>query len=136
MTNDFGLSIREIDDLLQHLYLKLKGKKEGLSLAEPAIILLAQLKNANPSFYAPQLAQFTPIIMDTLISEAYISFGYEGLQSLSGIAGDIALATGEYIPSGVEEGLSRIQEKSIRSKQFSAVTRPAPRLLLQAVRDP
>ena len=95
MTNDFDLSIRDIDDLLQHLYVKLRGKKEGLSLTEPAAILLAQLKSANPSFYVPQLARFTPIIMDTLISGAYVSFGYEGLQSLDEVAGDIALATGD-----------------------------------------
>ncbi len=109
MTNDIDLSIREIDDLLQHLYLKVKGKKEGLSLVEPAAILLARLKSANPSFYAPQLARFTPIIMDALISEAYVSFGYEGLESITDVAGDIALATGDYIPVGVEEGLSRIR---------------------------
>ena len=109
MTNDLDLSIREIDDLLQHLYVKLKGKKEGLSLVEPAAILLAHLKNTNQSFYAPQLALFTPIIMDALISEAYVSFGYEGLESLNDVAGDIAMATGDYIPAGVEEGLSRIR---------------------------
>ena len=109
MTNDLDLSIREIDDLLQHLYVKLKGKKEGLSLVEPAAILLARLKNTNKSFYTPQLALFTPIIMDALISEAYVSFGYEGLESLNDVAGDIALATGDYIPAGVEEGLSRIR---------------------------
>ncbi len=109
MTNDFDLSIREIDDLLQHLYLKLKGKKDGLSLSEPAAILLAELKSANPAFYAAQLARFTPIIMDTIISGAYISFGYKGLLSLNEVTGDIALATGDYIPAGVEEGLSRIR---------------------------
>ncbi len=111
MTKDLDLSIREIDDLLQHLYLKLRGKKEGLSLAEPASILLSQLKTANPSFYAPQLARFTPIIMDTLISGAYISFGFEGLQRLNDVAGDIAIATGDYIPAGVEEGLSKIRNE-------------------------
>ncbi len=111
MTNDFDLSIREIDDLLQHLYLKLRGKKEGLSLAEPAAILLAQLKSANPAFYTLQLARFTPIIMDTFISEAYISFGYEGLKSLNEVVGDIELATGDYIPAGVEAGLSRIRKE-------------------------
>ena len=111
LTNDIGLSIREIDDLLEHLYLKLKGKREGLSLAEPAAILLVRLRSANPSFYALQLARFTPIIMDALISEAYISFGYEGLESTNDVAGDIALAMGDYIPTGVEEGLSRIREE-------------------------
>ena len=111
MTSDFDLSIREIDDLLQHLYLKLRGKKEGLSLAEPAAILLARLKGENPAFYAPLLARFTPIIMDTLISGAFISFGYKGLLSLNAVAGDIELATGDYIPDGVEEGMSRIREE-------------------------
>jgi hypothetical protein len=111
LTKDLDLSIREIDDLLQHLYLKLRGKKEGLSLAEPASILLSQLKTANPSFYAPQLTRFTPIIMDTLISGAYISFGFEGLQRLNNVAGDIAIATGDYIPAGVEEGLSKIRNE-------------------------
>ncbi len=111
LTNEFDLSIRDIDDLLEHLYLKLKGKKEGLSLVEPASILLARLKSVNPSFYALQLARFTPIIMDALISEAYVSFGYEGLESTNDVAGDIALATGDYIPAGVEEGLSRIRKE-------------------------
>ncbi len=111
MTNDIDLSIREIDDLLQHLYLKLRGKKEGLSMAEPAALLLARLRSDNPSFYAPLLARFTPIIMDTLVSEAFISFGYEGLKSLLAIAGDIYVATGDYIPTGIEEGLSRIREE-------------------------
>ena len=108
---NIDLSIREIDDLLQHLYLKLKGKKEGLSLVEPAAILLARLKSANPAFYAPQLARFTPIIMDALISHAYVSFGYEGLESLYDVAGNISLATGDYIPAGVEEGLSGIRRE-------------------------
>jgi len=109
LTNDFELSIRDIDDLLEHLYLKLKGKKEGLSLVEPAAILLARLRSVNPSFYALQLARFTPIIMDALISEAYVSFGYEGLESINDVAGDIALATGDYIPDGVEKGLADIR---------------------------
>jgi len=111
LADNIDLSIREIDDLLQHLYLKLKGKKEGLSMAEPAALLLAMLRVDNPSFYAPQLARFTPIIMDTLISGAYVSFGYEGLKSLHEVAADIFTATGDYVPTGVEEGLSRIQEE-------------------------
>jgi hypothetical protein len=111
LTNDFELSIRDIDDLLEHLYLKLKGKREGLSLVEPAVILLARLRSANPQFYAPQLARFTPIIMDALISGAYVSFGYEGLESLNDVTGDIALATGDYIPDGVEKGLTDIREE-------------------------
>ena len=127
MVKEIDLSIREVDDLLQHLYLKLKGKKEGLSLAEPAAILLSVLRRENPSFYGPQLSLFTPIIMDTLISKAYVSFGYEGLQALNEVAGDISLATGDYIPAGVENGLADIRYEihGIESALAGKDTEPA-----------
>jgi hypothetical protein len=111
LTHYFDLSIKEIDDLLQHLYVKLKGKKEGLSLVEPAAILLEHLKNSNPAFYRLQLTRFTPVVTDALISKAHVSFGYEGLKSLQNAAGDIFQVTSEYVPTGVEESLGEIKEK-------------------------
>ena len=53
-----GLSIKEIDGLLEHISRRLKGRDQGLLFAEPAAILLASLKTAGDSLYSLQLPRF------------------------------------------------------------------------------
>ncbi len=108
---DLDLRIKEIDDLLEHLYNRLKGKKEGLSLVEPASILLAYLKKNAPQSYLQHAPGFFPVIVDALLTEAFSSFGYDGLESLSDVASDIPVISGDYTPGIVEKNLGRIRKK-------------------------
>ncbi|MCK4538902.1 MAG: hypothetical protein KAV42_08925 [Candidatus Krumholzibacteria bacterium] len=108
---ELGLTIREIDDLLEHLFRRLRGKTEGLSLLEPAVVLLQNLKGSNPTAYELNLRHFTPVIIDALISRAYISFGYDGLKALLSISPDIPMISGDYTPAGVESGLEEAHSR-------------------------
>ena len=105
------LTIREIDDLLEHLFRRLRGKTEGLSLLEPAIVLLQNLKDSNPAAYELNLRRFTPVIIDAFISRAYISFGYDGLEALLATAPDISMISGDYTPAGVQAGLEEARSR-------------------------
>ncbi len=111
---DLDLTVREIDDLLEHLYNRLKGKKEGLSLIEPAVIILSMLRMTNSQVYSIHLPRFSPVIVDALISRAYVSFGFEGLESLALVAPDISIVSGDYTMDGVDEGLEAIRLEIVR----------------------
>jgi len=108
---DSDFTIREIDSLLEHLYKRLRGKKEGLSLVEPAAILLSKLKDSDDQTYRLYASRFFPIIVDALIAESFVSFGYDGLTSLLELVIDIPLLSGEYTPESVEKPLKKIQDK-------------------------
>ena len=101
-----GLSLKEIDGLLEQLYRRLKGKDQGLSFAEPAAILLAGLKTDDNSLYSLQLPRFSSVMVNALISGAWKSFGYDGLESLSVVAGDIPLVTDSHRIDSVETGMN------------------------------
>lgn len=105
------LSIMEIDELLEHLYKRLRAKKEGLSLVEPAVILLSFLKKKEHPAYLPHLTRFSPVIVDAIISHADKFLGYRGLESLSEVAKDIPLLSGDYRPEEIDDGLERISKR-------------------------
>ncbi len=101
-----GLSLKEIDGLLEQLYRRLKGKDQGLPFAEPVAILLAGLKTDDNSLYSLQLPRFSSVMVNALISGAWKSFGYDGLESLSIVAGDIPLVTDIHRIDSVETGMN------------------------------
>ena len=101
-----GLSLKEIDGLLEQLYRRLKGKDQGLSFAEPVAILLAGLKTDDNSLYSLQLPRFSSVMVNALISGAWKSFGFDGLESLSIVAGDIPLVTDIHRIDSVETGMN------------------------------
>jgi len=101
-----GLSLKEIDGLLEQLYRRLKGKDQGLPFAEPVAILLAGLKTDDNSLYSLQLPRFSSVMVNALISGAWKSFGYAGLESLSIVAGDIPLVTDIHRIDSVETGMN------------------------------
>ncbi len=109
-----GFTIRDIDNLLENLYQRLRGKKEGLSLVEPAAILLSWLKESDRQAYDLYISRFIPVLIDALVAESFVSFGYDGLTSLLKITSDIPLLAGEYMPDTVDRNIRKIREKIAR----------------------
>ena len=126
---DINLTVREIDDLLERFYNRLKGKKEGLSLAEPAAILLSYLKKYASQSYLLYAPGFFPVIIDVLTTEAFASFGCEGLESLLDVASDIPVISDDYTPGIVEDNLGRIRKTLERISAVLGGNDPGDRTL-------
>ncbi|HSG28918.1 MAG TPA: hypothetical protein VLA34_10590, partial [Candidatus Krumholzibacterium sp.] len=105
------LSVNEIDGLLEQLYKRLKGKKEGLSLIEPSVILLQALKDSDSPAYPLYLKRFSPVIIDALLARADRAFGFDGLQALLETTRDLSVISEDYTPDGLREGIESVKAK-------------------------
>ena len=106
---DPGLSIREIDDLLQALHRRLRADSANLVLAEPATLLLESCRRRQTPFYRDHLMEYSGIIVDTIISGAYRTFGYDALSCLPPLAGDIFSDSSHRMPGSVSRQLAEIE---------------------------
>lgn len=108
---EFDLTVKDADDFLEHLYGRLKRQGQGLSLLEPALLVLNFLRKSGAPLYIPHRERYAPIVMDALISGTCESFGYDGLAAAAAVAGDIPLLSQGYIPENVGRGLDAIRRR-------------------------
>lgn len=103
------LTSRDLDDLLQLIFDRLRGRRQGLALAEPAVILLDAAREQGHGAYRVHLPQYEPIILDVFISGAAATFGYDAKRALIRLCEDIPSLSSEYRPAAVAEGLERLR---------------------------
>ena len=108
--HDLDLTSRDLDDLLQLLFDRLRGKKDGLALAEPAAILLDAAREQGHGAYRIHLPRYEPIILDTFISGISDTFGYDAQKALVSLSADLPALSAEYLPDTVAAALDRIRD--------------------------